>query len=120
MSKKIFQLVTDQMSWNAALELCWSNQGDLASISDELENSMIHNMTKDLNISFWIGLQDDFNSWRWSQMPSLREFDQWWKEDEPDNVNSSEHCASITNSSFWRDRDCTVKMPFFCDNGIDV
>lgn len=118
---KMFWLVTDQKTnWDAAQELCWKEKGDLASISNELENRMIRTMTKDLNISFWIGLYNDFNSWRWSQLTASSLRVQQWDVDEPNNVNSSEHCASITNSSYWRDRDCTsIKLPFFCANGIN-
>lgn len=105
------------MSWDAAQELCSRNEGELASISDELENSVIYNMTSDMNVSFWIGLRDDFNSWRWS-LDSYSHFVLRWELNEPDNANSSEHCASISNISSWRDRDCSVKMPFFCDEGM--
>lgn len=114
---KTFSLTVEKLSWDAAQKFCSQDEGDLASITDELENSVIHNITSDMNISFWIGLRDDFNSWRWSlNTPShsvLR-----WGQNEPDNANSSEHCASISNLSSWRDRDCSVKMPFFCDDGM--
>lgn len=112
----MFLLNFERMSWHAAREFCSQNEGDLASISNELENSVISNMTNDMNISFWIGLHDDFNSWRWS-LNTSSPFVLRWGQNEPDNADSSEHCASISNISSWRDRDCSVKMPFFCDDG---
>ncbi|XP_056884703.1 C-type mannose receptor 2-like [Takifugu flavidus] len=104
---------------DAAQELCSQRGGDLASISDELQHSMIYNMTNDMNISFWIGLRDDVNSWRWSLNTSSH-FVLRWEQSEPDNANSSEHCASISDIGSWRDRDCSVQMPFFCDDGVLV
>lgn len=105
------------MSWDAAYDLCLEDQGELASISDELENSAIYDSTKDMNISFWIGLHDDVHSWRWS-LKTSSELVLWWEQNEPDNANSLEHCASISNSSSWRDRDCAATMPFFCHDGV--
>ncbi|XP_056884347.1 C-type mannose receptor 2-like [Takifugu flavidus] len=116
---KSFLLLVEKMSWDAAQELCSQRGGDLASISDELQHSMIYNMTNDMNISFWIGLRDDVNSWRWSLNTSSH-FVLRWEQSEPDNANSSEHCASISDIGSWRDRDCSVQMPFFCDDGVLV
>uniref|UniRef100_A0A3B5KFZ8 C-type lectin domain-containing protein n=1 Tax=Takifugu rubripes TaxID=31033 RepID=A0A3B5KFZ8_TAKRU len=114
---KSFLLLVETMSWDAAQELCSQRGGDLASISDELQHSMIYNMTNDMNVSFWIGLRDDVNSWRWSLNTSSH-FVLRWEQSEPDNANSSEHCASISDIGSWRDRDCSVQMPFFCDDGM--
>lgn len=105
------------MSWDAAREFCSQSDGDLASISDDLENSMISNLTGDMNVSFWIGLRDDVESWRWS-LNAASHFVLRWEQNEPDNANSSEHCASISGLGSWRDRDCSLKMPFFCDEGM--
>lgn len=118
-TEKTFSLFIDEMSWDGAQEVCSRNGGDLASISDEQEHSAIYDLTKDLNVSFWIGLYDDYNSWRWSLNTSSH-FVMRWETNEPDNANSLEHCASISNISSWRDRDCSVKMPFFCDDGTQI
>lgn len=106
------------MSWDNAQGYCSHYGGVLASISDQEENSIIYDMTKDMN-TFWIGLYDDVNSWRWT-LNTSSPFVLRWEKDEPDNANSLEHCASISNISSWRDRDCSLKMPFFCDDGTTV
>lgn len=116
---KTFTLISDlRLGWDAAADFCWSRRGNLASISDELDNSIVRDMSEDLNASFWIGLYDDVSSWRWSLDTTPTRFEQRWEETEPDNANSSEHCASVSKSSYWRDRDCSsVKLPFFCNSG---
>lgn len=114
--KKEFVLITDQkMNWEAAQNFCQRDDGNLASISDELENSVIHNMTKDRKI--WIGLHESANSWTWSLETPLSMFDQRWEKKEMDNIRTGERCASITKTNFWRDHDCTLVMPFFCNDG---
>lgn len=111
---KMFILITGQkMQWDAAQSFCWRHYGNLASISDELENNEIHDMAKGLHMPFWIGLYENMSSWRWSLKSPWSQFDQQWE----NNISSSENCASITSSSFWRGRDCTSIMPFFCNDG---
>lgn len=105
------------MSWDAAQDFCWRDNRGLASISDESENSMIHNMIKDLDMPIWIGLDENISSWTWSLKEPLSQFDQQWEDNELDNVTSLDNCASITNSCFWRGRNCMSVMPFFCNDG---
>ncbi|KAM8755139.1 C-type mannose receptor 2-like isoform 11-T11 [Acanthopagrus schlegelii] len=59
---------------------------------------------------FWIGLYDDVNSWRWSLSNTSfyrdgeAEF-RLWKDGEPNNYNSREHCTALIGRR-WVDDDC--------------
>uniref|UniRef100_A0A4W6CI18 C-type lectin domain-containing protein n=1 Tax=Lates calcarifer TaxID=8187 RepID=A0A4W6CI18_LATCA len=108
------------MSWVEAQGYCRAEYGDLATISSENTNSRIHNMTKDLDAAFWIGLYDDVNSWNWSLVgeqfyDGVRTDFRQWQAGQPDNAGSVEHCASMTEDGLWRDYSCTlVKRPLIC------
>lgn len=111
------------MSWVEAQGYCRAEYGDLATISSENTNSRIHNMTKDLDAAFWIGLYDDVNSWNWSLVgeqfyDGVRTDFRQWQAGQPDNAGSVEHCASMTEDGLWRDYSCTlVKRPLICFRG---
>ncbi|XP_042368623.1 C-type mannose receptor 2-like [Plectropomus leopardus] len=103
------------MSWVEAQSFCREMYSDLATISNDKDISTINTMNAD--VSFWIGLYDDVNGWKWSQMDQHLEMQDYrqWQEDQPDNDGAVEHCVSMMEDGFWRDNSCFhVKLPFIC------
>nr|XP_033466302.1 C-type mannose receptor 2-like [Epinephelus lanceolatus] len=112
-------LFTDlKLSWMKAQSYCRAVHTDLATVSNEEDISRINDMN--YNMSFWIGLYDDVNSWRWSLLNEHfyteegQDYRQW-QEGQPDNAGAVERCVSMMEDGFWRDNDCVqVKMPLIC------
>ncbi|KAL7374933.1 hypothetical protein ABVT39_009345 [Epinephelus coioides] len=112
-------LFTDlKLSWMKAQSYCRAVHTDLATVSNDEDISRINDMN--YNMSFWIGLYDDVNSWRWSLLNEHfyteegQDYRQW-QEGQPDNAGAVERCVSMMEDGFWRDNDCVqVKMPLIC------
>ncbi|XP_018545044.2 L-selectin-like [Lates calcarifer] len=114
------------MNMTEAQSYCRENYTDLATI-DNMEDVNLLNSMVDLNrmiyptFSYlaWIGLYDDVNSWRWSlsdrsfYTQEEAEFRNWYNY-EPDNENSREHCAWITNDGQWNDVFCDFYRTAVC------
>lgn len=111
------------MSWVEAQSFCRAEYSDLATINDEKDIDRIDNMVMDGDWSFWIGLYDDVNSWKWSLegehfYAGVGEDYRHWQENQPDNTASDEHCVSMMEDGLWRDNSCTlIKMPLVCFRG---
>uniref|UniRef100_A0A3B4B822 C-type lectin domain-containing protein n=1 Tax=Periophthalmus magnuspinnatus TaxID=409849 RepID=A0A3B4B822_9GOBI len=61
-----FHLFRERKTWSEAQTFCRENYVDLATIETEEEFSIVVEMIRNLNIYPWIGLYDDYTSWRWS------------------------------------------------------
>lgn len=110
------------MAWVDARDYCRTFYDDLATIADVRENDLITDMAKVLNPDgFWIGLHDDIFDWKWSlvsdNIEARNQTFMPWQENEPDNLNSAEHCVSMVAEGLWRDRNCMMKLPIICATG---
>lgn len=112
-----FSVTEQKLGWNAAQSFCQGRNGSLAVVADDVDNSIIHTMTADLNASFWIGLYENTSSWTWSLNASRSQLVQPWETSQPESISSLKQCASVTSSSLWRIHDCTSFLPFFCNRG---
>lgn len=110
-------LSQQKMDWDAARRSCQREKGDLAFISDQLENGIIRDATKDLNGSVWIGLHENASSWTWSLDASGSPFQQPEEKSLQGGAGPMKQCASVTSNGVWQVRDCASVMPFFCDHG---
>ncbi|KAF4071309.1 hypothetical protein AMELA_G00271740, partial [Ameiurus melas] len=66
----------------------------------------------------WVGLYNDFNSWRWSlnDLPLKNVPYTNWSTGEPDNAGGKEACGIIGYYNSWWDVPCTQPRPFICYN----
>ncbi|XP_062283485.1 macrophage mannose receptor 1-like [Scomber scombrus] len=114
-----------------AQSYCRDKYTDLATIDDEEDVKTLTDMM-DLNkmvldedgqATVWIGLYDDkqLNSWRWSDRDAEVEFTNW-KEGEPNNYMSVEHCTEMYNTGKWNDERCDRTLRAVCSSvrGSDV
>jgi DNA/RNA endonuclease G (NUC1) len=98
-------------TWKESFEHCqFSNGGTLASIHSEeqLDFLNIHSGGTD----FWTGLSaiDDDRKFGWTDGSDL-DFTKWGK-GQPDSSHGSHTC--VLASSSWRDINCNLRGPFFC------
>ncbi|KAM8755130.1 macrophage mannose receptor 1-like isoform 2-T2 [Acanthopagrus schlegelii] len=110
--RRQYHFVYDQKNMTEAQKYCRETYTDLATV-DNMEDVKNLNDTVDQSkgsIGFWIGLYDDVNSWRWSLSNTSfyrdgeAEF-RLWKDGEPNNYNSREHCTALIGRR-WVDDDC--------------
>ena len=43
-----------------------------------------------------------------------------WREGEPNNANSNEHCVQIRKDGLWNDENCDNHNNFICEKGTDI
>ena len=117
-------LITNlKMNWVEAQSFCRAHYSDLATIYDEDAIDRINKMLTNWDKSFWIGLYDDVNGWKWSLAgehfyAGVGEDYKHWQENQPDNAGAAEHCVSMMEDGLWRDNSCTlIKMPLICFRG---
>ena len=67
----------------------------------------------------WIGLYDDWDSWRWSLSDTSfykhgeTEFTQWGP-GQPDNLNNEQHCVRVVGNGLWGDSNCENHFKAVC------
>ncbi|XP_047671909.1 C-type mannose receptor 2-like [Tachysurus fulvidraco] len=66
----------------------------------------------------WIGLYNDFNSWRWSldDLPLKNITLRKWSSGEPNNANGDQSCVYINYLGKWFDESCIDIKPVICFN----
>ncbi|KAI5087809.1 macrophage mannose receptor 1 isoform X2, partial [Silurus meridionalis] len=112
-------LITHSLSWPNAQKYCRTKYTDLTKVKDssvllELIKMAVSNGLKSWRI--WIGLYNDFDSWRWSFNDlSLSSTNQTnWYSGQPDNYMGHEACGGIYGAGYWEDSDCALQKPFIC------
>uniref|UniRef100_A0A3B4BF38 C-type lectin domain-containing protein n=1 Tax=Periophthalmus magnuspinnatus TaxID=409849 RepID=A0A3B4BF38_9GOBI len=104
-----FHLFRELKTWSEAQTFCRENYVDLATIETEEEWSQVVLMLQNLNIYPWIGLYDDYTSWRWSldgkylvqTLTPLRIFGMCWRHF-VQLLHNSKTC--ILNDEFCHDK----------------
>uniref|UniRef100_A0A3B3ZSL0 C-type lectin domain-containing protein n=1 Tax=Periophthalmus magnuspinnatus TaxID=409849 RepID=A0A3B3ZSL0_9GOBI len=114
-----FHLFRERKTWSEAQTFCRENYVDLATIETEEEFLIVVEMIRNLNIYPWIGLYDDYTSWRWSldrkylYQDTNTPFGNWWSFSL--SYGPNENCAEIT-WGILNDVDCaTLKYPVCYD-----
>ncbi|XP_050948618.1 macrophage mannose receptor 1-like [Labeo rohita] len=117
-SSRQYHFVNESMSWTEAQRYCRQNYTDLATIENMEEmNRLINTVNGSYNVSAWIGLYDDVNSWRWSledndfYQEGERDFRNWYHE--PNN-GENELCVYIDSNGNWFDSSCGKYYTFVC------
>jgi hypothetical protein len=136
-----YQLVEDQpLDWMAANEDAQNNHsycsvpGHLVSITSQDEQDFIEALIGrelDYTEGFWIGLHDQEQEGNYLWTTGEPFGYENWRNGEPNNYNSSEHCVLIRALFEWNDLfcttdkklsyivefDCEVQSETFADNG---
>ncbi|KAK7883833.1 hypothetical protein WMY93_026956 [Mugilogobius chulae] len=110
---KNYTFVLTKMSWDDAQSYCRELHTDLAMIEDETENAAMASIVG-LSIA-WIGLYRE--PWRWSD-GSDTNFTNWMP-DQPNNLQTIQHCVTEADDHGWNDLDCSMMYPFHCHRAVD-
>ncbi|KAJ8400272.1 hypothetical protein AAFF_G00399660 [Aldrovandia affinis] len=106
---KNYTLVLESKIWSEAQKYCRDKHSDLATVTNQEENTALRKQAPDTVPEFWIGLFND--PWTWIDGSSLTF--QKWESTEPDNGQSLEECV-VTRNDMWYDEQCSNAHPFFC------
>ena len=98
------------LNFNEAHTDCIGRHGDLVSIDNAVENSLIFNDSRILNDNYWwIGLQNVSNKWSWTDGTPLN----WtkWKKEPPNH-----ECGLLNlQHDAWVSDKCHNRHPYICE-----
>uniref|UniRef100_A0A8W8J8E0 C-type lectin domain-containing protein n=1 Tax=Magallana gigas TaxID=29159 RepID=A0A8W8J8E0_MAGGI len=116
-----YQVFTDKVNWFQAQMNCRKYDSTLAHIEDELENQWLKKQYSDIKTATWIDVVDLGSEGKWVSFSSGKTANYLpWDGGEPNNYDSSEHCAFIFNGGTekWFDGNCTSSL--VCKKKISV
>ncbi|KAK6470001.1 lymphocyte antigen 75-like, partial [Huso huso] len=116
--RKLF-LVTENKTWEEAVEYCRSNHTDLVSIGSKQELQRVYREANKASSSHvWLGLLQSctFGFWYWVDGTQSC-YDNWAPE--PRCQSGCNQCGVMTarNGSKWTEKPCTERFNFICYNG---
>lgn len=107
------------MTWRDARDYCVSEHNELAQIVNHKNVATIMDIpTGGYADKAWIGLYENTTKWTWvdGQIATYLH----WRSGQPDNINASEFCVSMSKDGLWNDRDCSEMKPFLCNGGYKL
>lgn len=114
----------ESKTWDESRSWCQANLGsDLASITNEDENTYINNVLSSQYLNGWIGLHDDNAGADWHWMDGANYDYTNWMDGEPNNQDGVEHCGEIRASDYyysgkWNDMPCDLLNSFVCKTSV--
>ncbi|KAM6949486.1 lithostathine-like [Aplochiton taeniatus] len=113
--------VNKTKTWTEAQSYCREKYTDLATIDNmDVMNKLIQKVGGVSAEDVWIGLYDDFRSWRWSLSdqsyygPGESGFRKWY----PNHPkNSDQYCVVMFVNRLWAQWWCDTQLPFVCSMG---
>ncbi|XP_054874123.1 L-selectin-like [Amphiprion ocellaris] len=107
-------------NWTDAQRYCREMFTDLATLENQYDNKRLLSVIQKPKQWTYIGLYDDLIRWKWvlgnADFNNKLDFSNW-RSNEPNNVNSNQHCVAMTKEGLWRDAICSTKRPAVCFYG---
>ena len=117
-NRNCYKLMDSPKTWSDAETECkgqsWKgNQGHLASLHSEEEQSFISSLSSE---RLWLGGNDLQKEGHWTWTDGSATTYKNWGPDNPSNHGGNEHCMELYASSDrkWNDIDCANKFKFVC------
>ncbi|XP_016418183.1 C-type mannose receptor 2-like [Sinocyclocheilus rhinocerous] len=110
------------MNWHAAQKYCRSNHVDLATVTDDTENThLAYVIEREYDWNAWIGLskKQGLCQWQWSDQTSVSSSVKW-ESGQPDNINGTEECATADTDGQMADDTCSTRLPFYCRENTKI
>ncbi|KAL6466850.1 hypothetical protein MHYP_G00246540 [Metynnis hypsauchen] len=113
----IYHLITTTKTWSDAQTYCRDKYEDLATVisTDDWTKLQKEKQNYGFSALAWVGLYNDYNSWRWSFKNTTLMLKKW-SSGEPNNQNGNESCGALDTYGYWWDLNCLVLKPFLCYN----
>ncbi|KAK3535562.1 hypothetical protein QTP70_016831 [Hemibagrus guttatus] len=114
-----YYLINTKVTWPVAQNYCRETYGDLATVENDLDWFLLKEelAREGLTDIAWVGLYNDFDSWRWSfnDVPMKNTFQNWGAA-QPDNRFGKEACCETGPLGVWWDFPCESLYAFICYN----
>lgn len=112
-------LVSQNKTWDEALEYCRQNYTDLVSLSTELiVAEVINNTNKSQTDLLWSGLRFMTGHWFWVSGENLQ-YKAWSVEGEPKCPAGNVRCGALDrDEKVWKPIDCEERLNFVCINKL--
>ncbi|XP_058254062.1 lymphocyte antigen 75-like isoform X2 [Hemibagrus wyckioides] len=116
-----YYVIKTKVTWPVAQNYCRETYGDLATVETDLDWFLLkEEMAREgLTDIVWVGLYNDFDSWRWSfnDVPMKNTFHNWGGL-QPNNALGKEACCETGPLGVWWDFPCENLFPFICYNDL--
>ncbi|KAI4872342.1 hypothetical protein NFI96_002336 [Prochilodus magdalenae] len=108
-------LVSQNNSWEQALDYCRNHHHDLVSLHSDEENAKAADMIQaDQTAYVWTGLRFLAGQWFWVSKDDL-DYQAWATGDQPQCPPRNLRCGALEkNKKIWTPRDCEEKLNFIC------
>ncbi|XP_021333404.2 C-type mannose receptor 2 [Danio rerio] len=108
-------LVSQNKAWNEALDYCRQHYIDLVSLSSEMIEAEVINVTGKSQTDFvWTGLRFMAGHWFWVSGEDLQ-YKAWSVEGEPKCPAGNLRCGALDrNKKVWKAIDCEKRLNFVC------
>nr|NP_001018880.2 uncharacterized protein LOC446136 precursor [Danio rerio] len=108
-------LVSQNKAWDEALDYCRQNYSDLVSLSSEMIEAEVINVTGKSQTDFvWTGLRFMAGHWFWVSGEDLQ-YIAWSLEGEPKCPDGNLRCGALDrNKKVWKAIDCEKRLNFVC------
>uniref|UniRef100_A0A3Q3WZL2 Uncharacterized protein n=1 Tax=Mola mola TaxID=94237 RepID=A0A3Q3WZL2_MOLML len=105
-----YKVVSGNLSWYDAMNMCKQNNSDLVSITDAYHQAFLTVLVNRLGVPHWIGLysQDSGINYQWSD-GSDTVYTHWDTTDDDEDILTGE-CVYIDVSGGWRRADCETML----------
>ncbi|XP_032238898.2 uncharacterized protein LOC5513456 isoform X2 [Nematostella vectensis] len=105
-----YKFVEDKKSWDEASSACQLDDGRLASILSDDEQTMISQVYSKADM--WIGYNDKNSEGDWVWSDQMTSSYTNWDERSPNNGGVT--CAIVTKKGRWHDEQCQAKYSYIC------
>ncbi|XP_043938066.1 macrophage mannose receptor 1-like [Protopterus annectens] len=122
-SKNLYYMVTQGMTWTGARDYCRAQLAELVSIKNDTENQRVKTIKG--NYTVWIGLYWDTSSDQWQWADGSFSSYQNWATDQPNNYGGNQCCVFVVvdylaySLGTWNDFVCTDVQYFMCYQEVE-
>uniref|UniRef100_A0AAY5EYQ1 C-type lectin domain-containing protein n=1 Tax=Electrophorus electricus TaxID=8005 RepID=A0AAY5EYQ1_ELEEL len=128
---KLYYISLEMKTWSEGRQDCNNRGADLVIINsreEQRERASVHLIFHTLqphlqeftvkmvgNSKAWIGLTDTEKEGEWKWVDGTEFTTEYWKENEPNDIDNNEDCVEQTNKKGWNDNACSEKQMWICE-----
>ncbi|KAK1792594.1 hypothetical protein P4O66_012529 [Electrophorus voltai] len=110
---KLYYISLEMKTWSEGRQDCNNRGADLVIINSREEQEFTVKMVG--NSKAWIGLTDTAKEGEWKWVDGTEFTTEYWKENEPNDIDNNEDCVEQTNKKGWNDNACSEKQMWICE-----
>uniref|UniRef100_A0A8B9J488 C-type lectin domain-containing protein n=1 Tax=Astyanax mexicanus TaxID=7994 RepID=A0A8B9J488_ASTMX len=115
-NSSIYYTSTEKKTWAKSRQHCRTIGADLVIINTKEEQVR----DRERKIDMWIGLTDEETEGVWKWVDNTTQTLGYWMEDQPNNFNGNQNCASIQTTGInplrtWNDYQCSYEKHWVCE-----